>query len=428
MERKIKVSIIDNQDRNVLKEGRNYGLGYAFLKKVGAGKYETVQPISPCKNYLNDVVVTEHTGIPISAHGLVYKEKQGIFNGFYSYLAAKICQTYGNFEVHKKNLAENYKNLQVFINKIEELMKFRRRTTLIMCENDLLFIKAPKEWSSYTYMISLYTLFMRVGMWYKEGDVFEYLKTCKEFIDDHYNINSALPKFKEYLEKGFPKQDLMVIAKLGGGYVHGCGIVSFEPPIETSYLEIGQKKLEDFSCLAGELDEIEKQDFNLYIKKSDVVEGVSVENYGYFLMSCGLPTIPIKVTTDYVKFTFNIKKFRSKEHFLAAFTALRYAVCRKKKDVTPFGTNSIPSKAMELDMIRPKTLTSLECLQVAHYMCVPSYLDYDHALFGRSSLLVTKEEMWKSFSDNSTVNEAFMKEPLSKSWEEINGIIKLNIT
>jgi len=42
--------------RNNLAEGRNFGMGFGFLKKLSNTKYKTIMPISPCKDYINDVL------------------------------------------------------------------------------------------------------------------------------------------------------------------------------------------------------------------------------------------------------------------------------------------------------------------------------------------------------------------------------------
>ena len=72
------MTITEKHDRNVLIEGRSSGMGFAMLKKDKTN-YETVNPLSPCKDYLNEVVFTENTGYPTKAHGLDYKEKLDIF-------------------------------------------------------------------------------------------------------------------------------------------------------------------------------------------------------------------------------------------------------------------------------------------------------------------------------------------------------------
>ena len=62
---KIKV----NHSRGVLIEGVKSGVSYGFLNQ----KLETVMPISPCKDYLNDVCFLERYGGEIEVYGLIYK-------------------------------------------------------------------------------------------------------------------------------------------------------------------------------------------------------------------------------------------------------------------------------------------------------------------------------------------------------------------
>ena len=73
------LKIIDKQNRGKLNEGRNYQMGFAFCKKVSNKVLETIQPISPCKDYLNDVVYSERTGKNVSAYGL-NTSKLGLFD------------------------------------------------------------------------------------------------------------------------------------------------------------------------------------------------------------------------------------------------------------------------------------------------------------------------------------------------------------
>lgn len=95
------IIIVDNCSRAKLGEGRAVGMAFAMLKETANNKYETISPFSPCKDYLNDVIYTEHTGITMGACGLQTLPKQGILNNRYIYLGIKFLN-------RKESDDENY--------------------------------------------------------------------------------------------------------------------------------------------------------------------------------------------------------------------------------------------------------------------------------------------------------------------------------
>lgn len=223
--------IIDKTDRKVLNEGRNYQMGFGFLKKKSPTVYETVQPLSPCKDYLNDVVWSEATSKDISAHGLNYSKKD-IFDGKAAYMAISILpyfggQDYPNQAKDIKNLKENIDNLETFMNFFEKKLNLKVKTKIEETESNKYIVTFDHYWSSATYKISLYSLLLRVGQFYK-GDKtpLKYLEKFSEFPVDTYMVLDALPKLKKLLSGTVVKQDL---ESLSGGYsVHNMGIVTFK--------------------------------------------------------------------------------------------------------------------------------------------------------------------------------------------------------
>lgn len=217
------LNIINKQNRGKLHEGRTYQMGFAFCKKDG-DIYTTVQPISPCKDYLNDVVYAETTGKQCIAYGLTYK-KEDIFDDR-AYLALAICQTYHNYNKDVANLSANYKNAGKFINKIEELLKIEP-SEIQEVEPNLYLFNFSLTWVKGLYAISLLSLLLRVSQWYDGSqDVFEYLKSFKEIPDDIYMINGMLPKLNKLIEVGMPEQDLSTISS--GLTVHNSGVLSYK--------------------------------------------------------------------------------------------------------------------------------------------------------------------------------------------------------
>jgi hypothetical protein len=189
-----KIIINDNCDRGVLSEGRNYGMGFAFLKKTGDNKFQTIMPITACKDYLNDVVYTEHTQREVSAYGLktsfnnLLKESHG-------YMVIKMLPRSdgGDYSVKNRNLAvdtkqlkDNYKNIQKFINLIAPEYKIVIRKA----DDDMFFIKLNKKWMSNNYAISLLTFLLRVSLyWDGVEDPLEFIKKIK---NDKSDIESSI--------------------------------------------------------------------------------------------------------------------------------------------------------------------------------------------------------------------------------------------
>lgn len=232
----MKINIIETKDRSILSEGRSTGMGFAFLKKE-ENNYSTVQPLSPCKDYLNEIVFTENTGIPSKAHGLVYKEKNNIFTKF-AYLAIKIVDKNGNYyyssniENDKQLLKNNYKKIQNFINQIEELFEIKSRTIIISANDNYFLVKLPINWCKSTISISLYSLLLRVALVYEnEKSPLEYLKEYSYNQEDRSLLNSAIPRLENLLkEKILPDQPIFSedSAKNYSWSPHDIGILSYK--------------------------------------------------------------------------------------------------------------------------------------------------------------------------------------------------------
>lgn len=227
------MKIIDNTNRRVLSEGRNHQMGFAFCKKIDEDNYELVHPISPCKDYLSDVLWTEHVGKPISCCGLKY-EKQGIYDGEVAYMAIKICDymsgnTYAGYEADRKRLRENFKNLEMVVNHVEAEMALATKTSVLQTEDaDIFLLKLPHFWCQFPYLVSLYSLLVRVAQYY-DGK-----KTPKEFLEgfssgrDMYLWQTAKSRLAYLVKCGIgevPKQEM--VEDLSRNHPHSSGIIGF---------------------------------------------------------------------------------------------------------------------------------------------------------------------------------------------------------
>lgn len=204
------IEIKETKDRKVLGEGRNQGMGFALLKKVEENKFETVNPISPCKDYLAEVVFTENTGLSTSGCGLQYPQKLGILEDKVSYLVFKNMKTNGrtfsiegkSFETYSKEIKDGIKNIENFINKFQ--MKFRGFTKCMIEEanDDQFLVTFDTRWAQSTHSISLLSLLLRIGKNYTDNkkSITRHLISIDNKCIDYSLVNSCFKNIVITLE------------------------------------------------------------------------------------------------------------------------------------------------------------------------------------------------------------------------------------
>lgn len=224
-----KLTYKSTHPRNVLGEGRNYGLGFGFAHRVG-DVLKSISPISPCKDYLNDVVYVEKTGKPYSAYGYVGKEVYWAFREK-AYLMMQVCLmgancpvTYGDYSNDVAKLANNHPFMQKVVNWFEEKFGVDGRTEIVKVEDNLYVAIAPTFWTEATYLISLYSLILRCAMEKSEGEPMAVL-TNNPPAGDYSSAKGAVPKVELMLAGTIPKQDMSK-----DFFVHSCGILGFTFP------------------------------------------------------------------------------------------------------------------------------------------------------------------------------------------------------
>jgi hypothetical protein len=231
------IKLKNTHNRSVLSEGRSNNMGFAFCKNTNGDEYETIQPISPCKDYLNDVIFAEVTNKSITAYGLSLKGSQGLFKGKQAYIAIAMCPyKYKNpyndkgFLEDKARLAKYHKHLESFINYFEELLGIDAETNTIITEveDNLYVIELPLLWTESTYMISLYSLLLRAGQTYDDisVDPMKFLEDNKGYQEDISLVKSALPKLNDIIKYGPLKQDFSILQ--GNTSTHNLGIVAYK--------------------------------------------------------------------------------------------------------------------------------------------------------------------------------------------------------
>lgn len=235
------MELLIKHDRLDLVEGRKCGIGFGFCKEVGKNIFETIMPISPCKDYLHEVVFTENTGFPTKAYGFKH-EKINVFDNKskFVYLAIKICKKLdGTYLYHKNSFAEdclnlkkNYKNVQKGINFIENLLNIENSKITICKDENSYIIKFSKKWINSTHSVSLYTFLIRVLQYYKDGDVLEFLKDISNYseLEEDLQIN-IIPKLELIIKsKILPEQCAFDkdLVSAGVWTPHNFGIAAFK--------------------------------------------------------------------------------------------------------------------------------------------------------------------------------------------------------
>jgi hypothetical protein len=224
------------QKRSTLGEGRNYGIGFSILNKIG-NKFETYLPFTACRDYLNDFIFVEKFKTEIgTAYGYNHKILNCFENKRFFYIGVNTLHYNGGNNWNLKDeatslLIANYKNLKSFLNKIEDNLKFESRTT-IEVDEDTLILKVPIYWSKSTPLISIYTLLIRC--YFNVSDNFvineENLNKHKPFItDDNYFVKSCSKYFKNIKTVDFENVDYNSynVVYTNWGSVHNFGIKGF---------------------------------------------------------------------------------------------------------------------------------------------------------------------------------------------------------
>lgn len=224
------MNIIDKKPRTVLREGRSKGIGHAFCKRTG-DSFETVQPISPCKDYLNDVLYSEWTGKPYDVCGL-FTKKEGLFDSEkFGYLLTKVCKQgsikefeYPMWKEEVEILEKNHKVIEAMVRLIETDLKIKDKTSVEQAESNLYLVSVPVWWCRFTYLISLYALIFRNGAsWPGNMPPIDFLS--KVGGEDGYTMQTALDRLKRLIAGDVPVQDYANLH-----YPHSTGILGFAWP------------------------------------------------------------------------------------------------------------------------------------------------------------------------------------------------------
>lgn len=211
-------------------------MGFGYAKLIDGNVLEMAYPISACKDFLLEEVVSEWNGVNYDVFGLI-SCKKNIFDvendkGYlvFSILPYKTGGEYANQSKDIALLESNYKKIEKLLNSIEDLLKVENKTKIEKIQDNKFVAIHSLFWTKKTYLISLYSLLIRVGVHYEteEGPIV-FLKNFKKVQEDYYMISTAIPKLKRMIKGYYPPQNLNEIDN-----PHNMGIVSFDFPLEKS--------------------------------------------------------------------------------------------------------------------------------------------------------------------------------------------------
>lgn len=209
--------------RYVLNEGREKGLEFSFAEKKDKNTFELISPLTTCKDFLND---TLHAEVKKIKETFIKYSLVSYYKGFLEeeppYIAIRWRGGYdeklGKIEINKDNI----NNSLLFINKYEELLNLEK-STLEGNDEDIYLFKLNKFWIKTTYRLSFVTLAMRIGLFYNNTDIEDYLDNTYFPYDDNDMSKYLKLEVFSLLNKASYYDGLDV--KMTPGAIHSVGIV-----------------------------------------------------------------------------------------------------------------------------------------------------------------------------------------------------------
>jgi hypothetical protein len=235
--------LIDKQNRKILREGRNWGAGYAFAIRDG-DKITTKYPLTACKDFLHEQVDSQHSHKNWSVYGLeseyiegLFDEKNKVAHLVFGILPYSGGGKYGKQDEHTKLLKDNLFNIQNLINHFEKKFKIKQKTVFYNLDVANRYLAViPLFWTQ-PYRISLLTWLIRVGIHYDgNNDIMEYLDNKILYSDEDRMFWPAIkPKLLQMVNGFIPEQ------KMGHNCPHEYGICGFKFTATDLY-DDGKKK------------------------------------------------------------------------------------------------------------------------------------------------------------------------------------------
>lgn len=158
--------VTDTFNRKSLNEGRNFGLGFSILEKTDS-EYKALCAFTACKDYLNDFIYVEGTGLKLgNAYGFTHTYTGKLKNQDYFYTGFRPVHynngnKYIDFDKLGSILKGNQNNIIKFLSKLEKEFGLDKFSEVEDCIDDVLIIKTPAFWSKFSFIYSLYGLLIR---------------------------------------------------------------------------------------------------------------------------------------------------------------------------------------------------------------------------------------------------------------------------
>lgn len=176
--------------RNKYGEGRSWGMGFTFLKKISDTEFTATEDFTCCKDFLNERFFTEHTNLRDEIYSYITEKKEGYFDNDVVYMGIKILPRNNDitYKYHEREfktdvelLNKNYKQLEKFMNYIDNISSFKYPTTIVKKPDDIFVVSFSKEWTDSSYLISLFSFLLRAGMFYNDK---EYKSDFIKYLND----------------------------------------------------------------------------------------------------------------------------------------------------------------------------------------------------------------------------------------------------
>lgn len=232
------IKVVNNHSRTILIEGRNKGIGTAFAKKVNENTYETIMPVSPCKDYMNDIVAVENDYPEFSVYGLTSK-KTNLFKDNEAYIVLRVTDRKKAEEAKTKTpleeeeekekviLRENYKRIQDILNELEKNIS-SELTEIYKAEDEYYVLKVPMIWVKNGPMISFYLYLVRIAM-FATSDLMTLLLIDKLPLTETSFIKDAIIFYNYIINGLYPEVDYKndKQLQLSSSAVHGLGYKTY---------------------------------------------------------------------------------------------------------------------------------------------------------------------------------------------------------
>ncbi len=212
--------------RGTLSEGRMYGLGHAFC--IPGEVFQASQPLSACKDFLNDEVFCEHNQKNYEKYGQKSTPK-GLFKDGYAYLLTTFLDTNNIVETSQRFIKDfpkykkNIKRILSVVNFLEKKLGIEQSELWRTNLKDYYLIKLPLFWVKNTALISLYTLILRnTPFAMRTTSLIKYFNKNTS-PEDNYILNKSLRK---YLDKFFLKDKVLHDEECVTTDPHNKGIVN----------------------------------------------------------------------------------------------------------------------------------------------------------------------------------------------------------